>query len=381
VNRPGLVTAGAACDAGAVNLQVAPGAGGGGGGSTPPVIGAETLTVTSSQLSSVFGQPVTFTAILTPAPNCGLVTWSIDGQAQGTGAPVSGGAAALGTLSNLAVGGHTVQATFAGCTGFGVATGGITQIVGKAATTTSATTSGSGLTATVAPVAPGAGAPTGTVSFAVDGVTVGSSALSGGTATFAYALGSSPHVVAATYAGDGNFTGSAGSNSTSTSTTLKNPTITAAIVSAHPESAAFWYRNPVTVVFTCTPGSAPLSATGCPAPITLRTSGVAQSVTVSVTATDGGTASVTKSPINIDLSAPTAVHVHGVVQRATYSHANGHRHVTCSATDLLSGIASCTVSKRSNTTRHFVKVHYTLKATNNAGESTTVHGYYRYHRI
>ncbi len=64
-------------------------------------------------------------------------------------------------------------------------------------------------TATVTAVAPGAGTPTGTVTF-MDGTTsLGSATLSGGTAMLATTtLGAGTHTITVVYAGDGNFTGS-----------------------------------------------------------------------------------------------------------------------------------------------------------------------------
>jgi hypothetical protein len=67
-------------------------------------------------------------------------------------------------------------------------------------------------TMTISAVAPGAGTPTGTVDFRIDGSVIGSGTLSGGVATFTtntLALGS--HTVVAEYAGDLNFTGTTNS--------------------------------------------------------------------------------------------------------------------------------------------------------------------------
>jgi hypothetical protein len=64
-------------------------------------------------------------------------------------------------------------------------------------------------TMTVSAVAPGAGTPSGSVDFRIDGSVAGSGTLSGGVATFTknnLALGS--HTVVAEYAGDSNFVGS-----------------------------------------------------------------------------------------------------------------------------------------------------------------------------
>ena len=63
-------------------------------------------------------------------------------------------------------------------------------------------------TMTLAAVAPGAGAPSGTVYFRIDGSIVGSGALSGGAATYSTSsLTHGTHTVVAEYAGDQNFVG------------------------------------------------------------------------------------------------------------------------------------------------------------------------------
>ena len=69
------------------------------------------------------------------------------------------GTLTLGPLSNLAVGSHTITADFSPGTDEATAgTGSVTVTVGKAATTTTALSANrQGLTATVRPVAPGAG--------------------------------------------------------------------------------------------------------------------------------------------------------------------------------------------------------------------------------
>jgi subtilisin-like proprotein convertase family protein len=63
-------------------------------------------------------------------------------------------------------------------------------------------------TMTLGAVAPGAGTPTGTVNFRIDGSILGSGTLAGGVATFTTNnLAHGVHTVAAEYAGDGNFIG------------------------------------------------------------------------------------------------------------------------------------------------------------------------------
>lgn len=355
---------------------------GGGGGNPPPPSGNATPTVqvTSDANPSVFGQGVSFTARVSPSPTCSGVRWLVDGAQQGDLTPISQGTPAsgnaitfsFGPLTDLGVGSHGVQVVFPGCTGYNEADAQVVQVVGKAATTTTASVSPSALSATVAPVSPGAGSPTGVVTFAVDGTVVGSANVGpDGTATLDYA-GGAGHGVTATYGGDADFAGSSGSTNAAT----RNPTITARLSSAHHRTAAGWYRSPVTVTFSCTAGSAPLAAPGCPAAVRLTHQGAAQSVTRSITATDGGTASVTVSPIDIDLTDPT-VTVTGARDGHTYRFAHRHRHLTCAATDQLSGVASCTVSKTHVTHVHTKVWHYTVTATDRAGNVATVTGEYR----
>ena len=181
-----------------------------------------TVTLTSSRNPSSFGQSVTFTATVSSASGTptGSVTFLDGGSSIGTGTLTSG-VATLST-SSLAVGGHTFSADYGGDLSFDSLTGSLTgnpQVVDKADTTTSVTGSAnpsvSGqsitLTATESPVAPGAGTPTGTVTFLDGGSPLGTGTLSSGVTTFSTsALGVGPHAITANYPGDGNFNGSAG---------------------------------------------------------------------------------------------------------------------------------------------------------------------------
>jgi large repetitive protein len=90
-------------------------------------------------------------------------------------------------------------------------------------------------TATISPVAPGTGTPTGTVTFFDEVGPIAIAALSGGVATFTTAaLAAGVHTITTSYGGDGNFTGSAGSlngqvvnvaNTTTTVTSSANPDV------------------------------------------------------------------------------------------------------------------------------------------------------------
>jgi hypothetical protein len=163
---------------------------------------------------------VTFTARVNPAAATGSVVFQIDGAT--TGGPVILDATGRATLivSTLAVGGHTVSAAYSGSGNYLPSTSAsLIQTVNKAASRTVVTTSGSPatrgttvvFTATVTAVAPGAGTPTGTVQFRIDGVNAGAPASlnSSGQAAFATSTMSvGRHTVSAVYTGDGSFNAS-----------------------------------------------------------------------------------------------------------------------------------------------------------------------------
>jgi hypothetical protein len=84
----------------------------------------------------------------------------------------------------------------------------ITVTVNKANTKTTLAESGTSITATVAAVAPGAGTPSGTVTFVDTNTnkTLGTVSLSGGAAKLSNLSSSiKNHTIKATYNGDGNF--------------------------------------------------------------------------------------------------------------------------------------------------------------------------------
>jgi hypothetical protein len=136
-----------------------------------------TTSISSSANPSVVGQSVTFTATVSANASgvgspTGTVTFTLDGTAQAP-VPLSGGQATL-TVSNLSIGSHTVSAAY-NPTGFFLARSSaiLTQTVNQANTTTAVSSSvnpsnvGQAVifTATVTVVAPGAGTPTGSVTF------------------------------------------------------------------------------------------------------------------------------------------------------------------------------------------------------------------------
>jgi hypothetical protein len=222
-----------------------------------------TTAVTSSANPSVFGQSVTFTATVSPvAPGAGTPTGTVTfldgGNPVGTGT-LSGGVATFAT-SALAVGNHTITTSYGGDGNFNASTGPLTgnpQVVNKANTTTSVTSSvnpsilGQSVTftATVSPVAPGAGTPTGTVTFLDGGNPIGTGTLSGGVATFATsALAAGNHTITASYGGDGNFNSSTGSLTGNPQVVISPPSIAKAfggtIVVNQTTALTFTITNP-----------------------------------------------------------------------------------------------------------------------------------------
>jgi hypothetical protein len=188
------------------------------------VVNAAGLVGTTTGLNfsvnpSVFGQPVTLTATVTPVSGTavpgGTVTFLDGATSIGSGNLDNTGKATLQTT--LGVGSHFLTAMYAGNAGFSssVSSPAIWQIIGKASASAtvaaSANPSVSGqsvtFTATVSATAPGAGTPTGTATF-FDGTTqIGSPAtLSSGNATVSTsALTQGGHSITAMYSGDTNF--------------------------------------------------------------------------------------------------------------------------------------------------------------------------------
>ena len=190
--------------------------------SLPATVTALTDSVAGS---SVYGQSVTFTATVTSSSTpvtSGTVTFTdtTTGATLASGVALNGSGQASVTLSTLAVGGHTIEAAYNGTTNYQASSNTDSFTVNKANTSTGVTSSlnpsiygqSATFTATVSPLGPGAGTPTGTVTFLDGGSTIGSGTLSGGVATLTISsLLAGNHTITTTYTGDGSFNGSAGS--------------------------------------------------------------------------------------------------------------------------------------------------------------------------
>jgi hypothetical protein len=146
--------------------------------------------------------------------------------------------------------------------------------------------------------------------------------------------------------------------------TATAPVITAKVTSAHAKTKYGWYGSKVTVAFTCSsPGAGSTLTASCPKAVVLSKNGSGQSVTKKITAVDGKSASVTVKKINIDTTKPS-VTIKGAKAGKTYRTIP---HLTCSAKDRFSGIASC----RLHTKRSGKKVTVTATATSKAGLTAT----------
>lgn len=188
------------------------------------VTASTTTAVISSVNPSQYNQGVTFTATVTSIGGTptGTVTFKSGTTALGTGT-LSGGKATL-TTTKLAVGSHSITASFAGATYFTASVSApLTQTVGKASTTTSLVSSANPsnqgqavtFTATVTPAH--GGSPAGTVTFKRGTTAIGTGTVNATThkATFTTStLPAGTLSIQATYGGNTDF-------STSVSAVLK----------------------------------------------------------------------------------------------------------------------------------------------------------------
>jgi hypothetical protein len=185
-----------------------------------------TTSLSSNVNPSVFGQSVTITATVAPVSGVvtpgGTVTFSIDSVPLAPVTLNSSGQASLST-STLAVGPHSVSASYTGDSNFSASSGALSggQTVNRADTTlkivlpVNPTTynQSASLTIAVTASAPGSGTPSGTVAISIDGsVPVTRTLNSGGVYTFVTSpLTVGTHTVSVVYNGDASFNGSSGS--------------------------------------------------------------------------------------------------------------------------------------------------------------------------
>lgn len=203
---------------------------------------ASSISLDSTTSSSVFGQSVTFTATVTGAGHVkptGAVSFYDGETVLGVGALNDAGQASLPTAA-LVVGSHEITAVYAGDGTFDASTSAsLAQQVEKASTTTTLVSaknpsivgSSVSFTATVAAKAPGAGKPSGKVSFRAGAQLLGEGTLDdAGLASFTTAsLATGTHAITAGYEGDASFGGSV---SSSLNQQVRKDGVTVALVSS-----------------------------------------------------------------------------------------------------------------------------------------------------
>jgi hypothetical protein len=173
-----------------------------------PVATRTTLTTNASP--AVFDQQVTLTAtvISVNGTPTGTVTFSDGGTVLAEVAVDPNGQAAL-TTPLAKVGVHSLKASFAGTGAFSGSTGRFSETVNQAATTTTVSDLIFGseviLSAAVAPVSPGGGVPTGTVTFFDGNTLLGTATIFAGSASLNVNLAAGTHTLTGSYSGDTNF--------------------------------------------------------------------------------------------------------------------------------------------------------------------------------
>lgn len=187
------------------------------------------VEVSSSDSSTVTGEAVNFSATVgVQAPGGGspdgTVQLRIDGVDVGAPVTVVGGTATFPAVTTLGAGAHDVTAVYSGSSNYDGGQDSLQQDVTKADTSALVMAAPSPsfegfpatLTARIGAVAPGSGAPTGTVSFTSNGTPLGAAplqAVSGG-AEASIDISDLPagiYTFEATYAGDVNYNGSGSS--------------------------------------------------------------------------------------------------------------------------------------------------------------------------
>src|SRR5256712_184716 len=178
---------------------------------------ATSTTLNSTPNPSVFGQAVTLTATVTPVPAAPVVpTGSVtfrDGATALATVTLANGSASL-NVSTLTVGSHSLTAVYNGSPNFAGSTSPtVTQVVNSPTTTSLSATPNPSvfgqtvtLTATVSPVPPAVGIPTGTVTFNDGTTSLGVVTLVNGSASLTVStLAVGSHSLTAAYSGGGNF--------------------------------------------------------------------------------------------------------------------------------------------------------------------------------
>jgi hypothetical protein len=266
---------------------------------------ATSTTISSSANPTSPGQSVTFTATVTTAFSVGALTGSItlyDGATALDTETVNNGTATF-TTSSLALGAHSLTASYSGDTNYLASTSqAFTENVNSTVTTTTLAASPKPstygqsvtLTATVTPT--GSGTPTGTVTFLDGANNVGSAMLSGSMGILATSsLNAGSHSITASYGGDSNFSAS---TSSALALSVNQAASTVSLSSSANPSA---YNQAVTFVASVSPQYAGGEATGT---VTFKDG----AASIGSTGVSGNLASLTLNSLAVGTHSITAVY-------------------------------------------------------------------------
>jgi hypothetical protein len=187
----------------------------------PAPVTPTSTALTSSANPAALGLGINFTAVVSSSTSgmpTGTIQFQIDGANFGSAVALINGSATSATTSTLAAGGHTISAVYSGDTNFGGSSApSLSETIAKGSSITSLATSaspstfGASVTFTATVTGSAAITPTGTVTFSDGTTTLGTGTLNAsGVATFSTSsLTVGTHLISASYAGNGNYTGSA----------------------------------------------------------------------------------------------------------------------------------------------------------------------------
>lgn len=271
------------------------------------------VALSTSDASALSGEPLTYTAKVTPvAPGAGTPTGTVQFYADGSplGAPVAidAGGNATSDVVKLLVGSHTITANYSGDGDFSGGNATYAQSVAAAQVAVTLSTSpnpsvfGQSITAhaSVAPVAPATGHPSGAIKFSIDGQISYVTIVNGVADLSTSGLAVGNHAIIATYlSDDANFI--AGASDQQTQTVNKAATKTTVTTSSSPSV----FGQPVT--FTASVAAVAPGA-GNPSGAITFTDGSTVLGTVTVDSSTGEQASITVSSLAVATHAITATY-------------------------------------------------------------------------
>src|SRR3989449_343869 len=318
--------------------------------------GQTTTTLTSTPNPSLAGQTVTLSTTVTAvAPAVGVPTGTVtfrDGATALATVTLANGTASL-TTSTLTVGSHSLTAVYNGSANFlGSTSPTVTQVVNAQTTTSLSSTPNPSvfgqavrLTATVTPVAPAVGTPTGTVTFSDGTTSLGVVTLVNGSASLTVStLAVGSHPLTAAYSGGGNF--QASTSATVTQTVNQGSTSTSLTSTPNPSNVG----QAVTLTATV---SAVSPAAGVPTgTVTFRDGATSLGVVTLV----NGSASLTVSTL------ATGIHPLTAVYSGSPSFLGSTSPVVTQAVNLLNTSTSLTSTPNPSTTGQAVTLTATVTA-------------------